>query len=198
MIKSNLLLATLLLAFQSSGQKLEINFNVIFKDKAIGKIVATEEKIGSEIIHDIKSQTDAKVMVFSVHVESDMKIKKGNGVMIEGIAYRTASRGAEDVHSSTKRVGSNKYERTRNGKQTLFTKGDITFCVADMYFREPTGISAIYSNMYAELLTLKSLGAGRYEVITPDKKNTIYSYKAGKLMQVEASTPLGQVISKRI
>ena len=179
------------------GQKTETKFSIFLKGKIIGELVATEDRIGSEIIHDIMSKTDAKVMVFSIHVESDMKIKKGNGIMIEGTAYRMASRGAADVHASTVRIGPKQYESIRNGEKKKFTQEDITFCVADLFFKEPKGMTKIYSNMYAEMLSLKSLGTGRYEVQTPDGKNTVYSYTNGKLMQMDSSTPVGAVVTKR-
>jgi hypothetical protein len=52
--------------------------------------------------------------------------------------------------------------------------------------------------MYAEFLTLKATGAGKYQVTTPDKKDTFYSYQNGQLVLVESNTPLGKVVCKRI
>lgn len=196
-LKPGLLIGLLLWVVPCWSQKSETRFSIFLKDKVIGELIATEERKGTEIIHDILSKTDAKVMVFTVHVESDMKIKKGNGVMVEGTAYRLASRGAADVHANTVRLGPNQYQSVRNGEKKTFTQEDITFCVADLFFKEPKGLSQLYSNMYAQMLKLKSLGGGRYEVQTPDGKNTVYTYVNGKLMQMDSTTPVGAVITKR-
>lgn len=196
-MKNILTTALLIVTHVALSQRTEITFNVIFKDKNIGKIIATELRNDTKTTYDVKSETNAHVLMFSVHVESEMKIEKGKEVMLEGTAYRHANRGAEDVHATTKRLSAKKYERQRNGKTTTYTEGEINFCVAELFFKEPTGVTKIYSNMYAEMLSLKSLGDGRYQMTTPDKKNSIYTYQNGKLISVESDTPAGKVISKR-
>lgn len=42
------------------------------------------------------------------------------------------------------------------------------------------------------------MGGGKYQLITPDKKNSYYNYLNGKLTMVEADTPVGKVVSKRL
>jgi hypothetical protein len=182
----------------SAAQQIEITFEVILKDQKIGKVRATETKTGTHITRDVKSESDAKVLAFSVHLETETKVVNGEEILVEGIAYRHASRGPEDIHAKTKRMSTKKYERERNGKKTMFENEDITFCVADLFFKEPVHLQKVYSNMHAEMLPIKSLGKGKYQVTAPDKKITMYTYLNGKLMTIESDTPLGMVISKRI
>ena len=52
--------------------------------------------------------------------------------------------------------------------------------------------------MYAEFLQVNELSPGKYQLITPDNKNSYYTYRAGQLVMVETDTPLGMVVSKRI
>ena len=52
--------------------------------------------------------------------------------------------------------------------------------------------------MYADFLKVKALGAGKYQVTTPDNKDTFYNYQNGQLVLVESNTPLGKVVCKRI
>ncbi|MFM8913694.1 MAG: DUF6134 family protein [Flammeovirgaceae bacterium] len=113
------------------------------------------------------------------------------------IAYRHSNRGSADVHAHVKRNSSSGYDCERNGKSTQLRAREITFCVFDLYFNEPKGLKSIFSNMYAQTLELVEVGEGKYEVITPDNKNTYYTYKSGRLISVEADTPLGKVISTR-
>lgn len=180
------------------AQKIEIAFEVSFKGKKIGIVKAIEEKTGTKSIKNLKTETDTKILVVSVHVESEVKVIKENNVLIEGTAYRHANRGSEDVHAHVKKIGSKSYQRERNGKKSKIENLDITICMVDLYFNEPKGITSVFSNMYAEKLELKAMGAGKYQLITPDKKNSYYTYQNGKLITVEADTPVGKVLSKRV
>jgi len=197
MKKYLILIVCFLLTGNLLAQKTETIFNVFLKDENIGQIVASETISGNSIVRDIRSKTDAKILAFSIHVESDTKITKGNEIMTEGIAYRHANRGAEDVHASTKRVANKKYERNKNDKKSILENTDITFCVADLYFKEPTGLTKIYSNMWAEMVEIKNLGNGVYQVTTPDKKKSLYTFKNSKLVVIELDTPAGKIVSRR-
>ena len=180
------------------GQKYEVSFHVYLKDKLIGKVEAVEIKKGTEVIRDVKAESDASVMMLSVHVETDTKVINGNRVLIEGTAYRHTNRGPGDIHATTKRLAAKKYEHDRNGTKSLYELGEITFSVTDLFFEEPVGLEKIFSNMFAEMVPLKKLGSGKYQVTTPDNKTTIYTYSSGKLVIVESETPAGNVLSKRI
>ncbi len=180
------------------AQKTEIAFEVSFKGKKIGVVKAIEEKTGTKSIKNLKTETDTKILVVSVHVESEVKVVKENGILVEGTAYRHANRGAEDVHAHVKKIASKTYQRERNGQTSKIEKEDITMCMIDLYFKEPKGVASVFSNMYAGKLELKAMGGGKYQLITPDKKNSYYSYQNGKLVTVEADTPVGKVLSKRI
>jgi hypothetical protein len=196
----HLLIAVILFSIITSSvaQQTEITFDVILKEQKIGKVRATEIKSGNQITRDIKSESDAKAFTFSIHLETETKVVNVGETLMEGIAYRHANRGPEDVHAKTRRLAAKNYECDRNGKKSMFTNEDITFCVTDLFFVEPVRKQKIYSNMYAEMLLIKNLGKGKYQVTAPDKKITIYTYANGKLISVESDTPLGKVISKRV
>ena len=198
MRKSLTLLLLLHVFTYVKGQKSEISFHVYLKDKLIGKVEAIEIKKGTEVIRDVKAESDASVMMLSVHVETDTKVINGNRVQIEGTAYRHTNRGPSDIHATTKRLAAKKYELDRNGTKSLYELEEITFSVTDLFFEEPVGIQKIFSNMFAEMVPLKTLGSGKYQVTTPDKKSTIYTYSNGKLVVIESETPAGNVLSKRI
>lgn len=194
-----LLLILFLLTFRVSlAQKIENTFKVNFKNKEIGTIRAVEDRSGTKSAKDLRTQTDANVLMMSVHVESEVKTLHDNGVMIEGTSYRHANRGAEDVHARITKIGERLYQREKNGTKSRIEKREITICVIDLFFREPKGVKTIFSNMYADFLTLKEISPGQYQLITPDKKDSYYTYNGGKLMIVESDTPLGKVTSRRI
>jgi len=193
-----LLLISLGIFQTSQAQKSEIVFQVNFKSENIGTLHAIAEQKGPTYIKDIKSLTDTKVIMMSLHVESEVTIAHENGIMIKGTAYRHANRGAEDVHAMVTKIDDQTYQVERNGKKEKMENINIVFCVADLFFKEPKGIKNVFSNMYTKMLTVKELGQSKYLLVTPDNKNSYYTYQNGKLMMVETDTPLGKVISKRI
>jgi hypothetical protein len=190
--------AVLVCSQMVQAQKKEIVFSVIFKKDKIGTVTAVQEKQGAKVINDLKTNTDAKVFMISVHVESELHVIKENGTLVQGTAYRHANRGSEDVHAKVVRLAEKTYQAEKNGKTNKIENQPINFCVADLYFQEPLGLNSIFSNMYASFLTIKAMGSGKYQVITPDKKNTYYTYQNGQLITMESDTPLGKVVSKRI
>lgn len=195
---NKLLLILSVLTFQISvAQKVEHVFNVHFKTKDIGTIHAAEERFGTKSSKDLRTLTDANILMMSIHVESEVKSQHDNGILTEGTSYRHANRGAEDIHARVSKMGDKLYQREKNGMKSKIERQEITNCVIDLFFREPKGVKTVFSNMYADFLTLKEVGPGKYQLITPDKKDSYYTYKGGKLIMVESDTPLGKVTSKR-
>ncbi len=182
----------------SVAQKTEVEFNVFFKDKNIGTMRAVEEKSGTKSVKDLRTKTDAKIMFIAIHVESEVKATHESGILISGTSYRHANRGANDVQARVTKTGYKLYQKERNGMKGKIEGKEISTCVIDLFFREPKGIKTIFSNMYADFLTLKEISSGKYQLITPDSKDSYYTYKKGKLVTVESDTPVGKVISKRI
>jgi hypothetical protein len=188
------------LSFAVFGQKTETVFDVIFKEKKVGVVNVVEEKDktkAARIIRDIKTNTEVKVMAFLIHVESELRIIKEDNILVEGTAYRHANRGSSDVQAHVKRLNGQAYEKERNGTKATFNHTGITFCVADLYFKEPKGLKTVFSNMYADHMQVKDLGKGKYQLTGPENKVSSYSYLNGRLVKVEADTPMGSVTISR-
>lgn len=88
-------------------------------------------------------------------------------MLIEGTAYRNASRKSSDVHATIRKIGFRLYQRERNGVKDKLKSKPIRFCVVDLYFKEPLRVSQVFSNMYVEMLQLKRIDTGKYQLITP-------------------------------
>ena len=190
-----LAIVSVILAF---APEKEVRFEIIFDDKKIGHVEVVESQQGEHVVRDLKTVSDAHVFI-TIHVETEAKVTRNKaGLIVEGIGYRHANRGSEDVHAHTQIITEDKYKVNRNGKSWVLDDHPIDYCVADMYFKEPVGKSQVYSNMYGANLKIASLGGGKYHVITPDDKDSYYTYQNGLLKQVVVSTPLGKVKTRRI
>lgn len=198
MKKNFLLLASFFLMWSVTfAQKTEILFDVILKEKKIGVLHAQETKSDSKSFKVLTVETKTTFLFIPIHMESEVSTIQRNGVLIEGTAYRNASRKSKDVTAKVTKIGFRLYQRERNGVKDKIKKR-ITFCVVDLYFKEPTEIRQVFSNMYAQMLALKRISNGIYQLITPDNNNSLYIYRNGQLVSIEVDTPVGKVVSKRI
>jgi len=193
-----LLLSFLLAGMLTRAQNQEVFFDVIYKDDKIGVLHAKETKTESKSVKLLTIETKTSFLFIPIHMESEVTTSHENGILIKGTAYRDATRRSNDVIATVTKIGSKRYQRERNGVKDIIKNQRITFCVVDLYFKEPLGVTHVFSNMHAQRLKLKRMEKGHYQLIAPDNKNSLYSYKDGKLISIEVDTPVGRVISKRI
>ncbi|MFT6134109.1 MAG: hypothetical protein ACJAZM_000592 [Cyclobacteriaceae bacterium] len=193
------LLVTILLVWTFTfAQEKKIHFDVMYKDGKVGVLHALETKTKTKSLKILTIETSASFFFISIHMESEISTTQKKGVLIEGAAYRNASRKSSDVIATVKKTGFRRYKRELNGVKDEIKNQHITFCVVDLYFKEPIGVEQVFSNMHAKMLQMKRVSVGKYRLITPDNKDSLYSYKAGKLVSIEANTLVGKVLSKRI
>ncbi len=192
-----LLVIFLFVGIVTHAQKQEILFDVIFKDEKVGVLHAQETRSESKSFKVLTIETSTTFLFIPIHVESEVTATQKNGVLLEGTAYRNASRKSSDVIATVTKIGARLYKRERNGVKDKIKNLRITFCVVDLYFKEPVGVKQVFSNMYAEMLQLKRMKNGIYQLITPDNNNSLYTYRNGKLISIEVDTLVGKVISRR-
>jgi len=193
-----LLASFLLVGTFTRAQNQEIIFDVIYKDDKIGVLQAKETKTESRSFKMLTIETSTTFLFIPIHMESEVTTTHKNGILMEGTAFRSANRKSSDVIATVTKIGCKRYQRERNGVKDKITNQRITYCVIDLYFKEPLGVTHVFSNMYAQMLTLKRMDKGQYQLITPENNNSIYSYRNGILISIEVDTPVGKVISKRI
>lgn len=191
------LFALITISLRIAGQSTTSEFNVYFKDDLIGTVKAFSNIKGINVIKDIQTNTDAKILVTSIHVESEIYLLYKSGILSKGIAYRTASRGNEDVHANTTYNSNNSYTIVKDGKTSKLEVPEIKYCVGDLYFSEPKGIKQVFSNMYGKFLTIQPLANNTYKINLPDGKTSTYKYISGRLESIEVEMQLGKIISKR-
>lgn len=180
------------------SQKTEIIFDVHYKSRKIGTIHAVEHRSENQTVKGIKTITNTEILRVTIHVESEISVIYKDSALVKGVAYRHSNKGNENVHSTVIKTNNNTYHIERNGKKEKLEDLKINFCDVDLYFIEPKGIENIFSTMYAKMLPLKLVSPGKYRLVTPDNKDSYYTYTNGKLILVEANTALGKVLSKRL
>lgn len=181
----------------TQAQTTVTTFDVIYNGKSIGTLTASKELEGKKVIKNLRSNTDAQVLMLSVHVESEVKVHSEGEIMTSAIAYRHANRGAEDIETTTTKGTGNTYEIVKNGEKIELTHSGIKFCIADFYFTEPLGITKAYSSTYGTFVNVRYISQGVYSINLPDGKSTTFTYVNGKLTKALTGMSLGQIEIKR-
>ena len=179
------------------AQQSTIHFDVIYAGKSIGTLTASKEVEGKKNVKNLSSTTDSKALVISEQIESEVRVQSDGEIMTSTTAYRHAKREPEDIQATTTRGTGNTYDIVKNGAKIQLTHVGIKFCVADLYFSEPIGISSIYSSALGTFFPIKYVSKGVYKIVFPDGKTTTFTYVDGKLTQAIAITSLGDILIKR-
>ena len=89
----------------------------------------------------------------------------------------------------------NKYVTIKGNPEVSIQK-PIVNTVASIYFKEPVGITEIFSEVYLRFITLKKLSASTYNTSLPDGGTMTYTYSNGMLTEIIASTNYGTIYFK--
>lgn len=198
MFKGVLSIAFLFFAPLLSAQSTIYSFDILLDGKSIGVLKATKNISGKKVVKNISSNTDAKVLLLSVHVESEIYATSDQeDVLLSSFAYRHANRGAEHVETTVKRLNGSRYSVSRNGVTKNIASEGIKYSVSDLYFKEPIGHSSIFSNTHGEFVKLERISAGKYQLTLPDGKINVFIYQNGKLMRVEVPMAVGDILFQR-
>lgn len=66
-----------------------------------------------------------------------------------------------------------------------------------MYFKEPLGITAIYSSANAQFFKIYYVSAGVYRLALPEGKSAVFTYLNGAFTQAEVTTKTDTIVIKK-
>lgn len=108
------------------------------------------------------------------------------GLLIQGSSQHSVN-GKVRSNSYTEEVGKD-YRITINEQTKLLKEQDIKYSTVSLYFKEPKGISKVYSERFGQFLAIAPKEGdeeGVYILNLPNAKESIYYYKEGKLIKVD-------------
>ena len=183
--------------FSLFSQTTTNSFEVIYNGSSIGSLEASKIMKSPRSTINLKSNTDAKVLIISVHVESEVNLTKYKDVLFKGIGYCHANRGSKDVLTKVTKMKSHYYKMVKNGKRTNIKVSEIKYCVADLYFTEPKGITSIFSNTEGDFLPITPQENNAYKLSLPNGRSSTYYYTNGLLTHVETEITFGSITFKK-
>lgn len=188
-MKRTLLFLILLIAAVGTAQTQHLHYRVRLGDESMGDMHATKT-IGTKEKYLIESKIKVEKMIkmdLIYKIESSFE----KNILQLSNAFETAN-GKVQTNSETKRNSTGYGVTTKKETKTIIHKG-ITFNICKLYFEEPVGLHLIWSDTFGEMLSIKSVGAHRYELILPNGKKSYYSYFKGICTLVETEIMFGKV-----
>ena len=171
-----------------------VNLDVLMGVKNIGSITA-QKKITGKTVNAALSSKVSVSMFIKVNVDQTIVSEYKDGKLMKADMARISNISSENKKTVTVWNGS-EYLINKD-TVTLTHKEPITFCVLDLYFSEPIGITKIFGEASGTYMPVTPLGDHRYELHVNDIKKDVFMYgNDGKLMQVETVIAMKKVIFK--
>jgi hypothetical protein len=188
--RCSLLFAFSLWCCMSFGQKLK--YNVYLMDNKIGEMTIERRDSAGFKRYALKSNTDVKLLfmekrsAFSTYVSFD-----GDGKLISAFFQNIK----DDETLVTKSIWKNgKLWVDKNGEKTEYN-GPINFSSVLLYFAEPKNQQKVFSERVGKFFEMVKQADGTY-LTDLDGHYAVYTYKAGKLVELEMKSTFGSITMK--
>lgn len=160
-------------------------YDIVIAGRTVGSVKVLQEDSETE---NPKLRIDAEVSIpfYSGSLRSENQFLDGS-LKSSVTDYRVNGRKKEKTLTS--KAASSNYLVDFYGSGESFEKRKdvrqgITKTIVNLYYQEPVNVNAVYSEKYGQLCKVQDLGDGRYGVIMPSGKQTIYTYTDGKCTEV--------------
>ena len=170
-------------------------FRIVKNDKVIGTINMVMKVNGDSITYDSESQINVKLLL-KFEITGKEKSVFENGVLVYSSIYRKLNNKVKSNHIIERR--GDYYNLNDNNKTKVLEINGIEQNLISLYFKEPKNISSIFCDNQKEMIPIKNLGQGKYKVEISKGKYNIFHYVNGKCVEVEAVSPMFDVILKPV
>lgn len=161
-----------------------LHYDAFFRGEKVGYMKVVEQKNGNTSI--TKSETHLKVsMVWSVEILMTFEIEFTNGTMVRSLT-KSYKDGELDGTSNGYRQGA-RYIVNQDGTEKTVNSPEIPYCVTNIHFYKPHGVSHVYSERWGEFLKFEKESDGRYGLHLPNGNVNYYTYSGNVVRELEVN-----------
>jgi hypothetical protein len=162
-----------------------VHYDIVIAGRTVGSIKVVQDDLGIAN-PKLRIEAEASIPFLSASLRSENQFI--DGVLKTSVTdYRVNGRKKEKVLTSKAALGQYQVDFFGSGEDLEKRKDvrhGITKTIVNLYYEEPVNVSAVYSEKYGQMCKVESLGDGRYGVLMPSGKRTMYSYLDGKCVEV--------------
>ena len=166
-------------------------FTLLRNDKPIGEITARHFNDGADQKFEVSTKVDVRVLIrirYRVNYTSEFD---SDDVLVSS-AYKQSLNGKQQKNIQLSKKG-RKYHVMNKGKSAKLGENDINFNALKLYFREPIGVSKIYSENQGKNVSVRRVGQGHYVLIQANGRESHYRYVDGQLNSLTSSSAYGKI-----
>jgi hypothetical protein len=167
-------------------------YTVIRNGKEIGWLKTTSSQSGSERFLVTESSFTIQ-MLLSFEAKAITANKFAGDILLQAGVHRTLN---GKVKLDNALLLNDGHYKIINGKPEEAPGRPIINTVTSIYFKEPVGITEIYSEVYLRYVPLSKTRPSVYTSSLPDGGSMTYSYTLGRLTLITAKTAYGTVLFK--
>lgn len=183
--------ASLFLTGWSIGQTL--TYEIIAIGINTGTMTVSKTENSGSTTYSMVSDAGVNYLFDKIEVKNTTKSIFKDGKLSTSYS-RTDKNGEMEQYASVKKTETGYSVSSERGSSTI--SQDITFDLTSVYFKEPTGKTQVFYNLWGAMVSISSDGNGKYTVTDPNGKKQYYYYENGKLTKVEYPSSVGTVTLK--
>jgi hypothetical protein len=163
-----------------------VHYDVKVGGRTIGsvKVLHFENKTGAE---KRRIEADFSVPFYSGSFYSENQFH--NGTLKSSLTEHRVN-GKQKEKTATFSTIPQRYQidfstTSRKAEKSKDLVHSINHTITSLYYEEPLGLKAVYSERYGQMCSLEKAGAERYRISLPNGKQSLYIYRGGICQEVE-------------
>lgn len=179
------------LAGSAKGQTLQHDFQIVFQNRRIGHILASQQGTYANRILQIRSAVQVR-LVLNYQLNTLIEAEFRDGSLWKSSSWKKSNHTSSGNEVITQKELSG-YEVHAEDVHRRLSDTSIAYSVADLYFTEPVNIRRVYSETEGRFLNLTPEAAHVYRLDRPGGYPNSYYYRSGMLVKVEARIKFGDL-----
>jgi hypothetical protein len=193
-LKHRSLITTAFLLWFTASFCQKLKYEVYLFGNKIGETTVERRDSAGLKCYSLRSNTDAKVLFVEKKSAMSTDVLYDRGGNLFSSFFQNIK---NEEKFLTKTINDNtKFLVTKDGEKTVIP-GPITFSSVMLYFFEPPDLQKVFSERLGEFFEMVRQADGSY-LATLDGHSSRYTYKAGKLIELEIKNSLGSILMKRV
>lgn len=165
------------------------SFDIFLFGKPIGTMTIEKSNAMNGVsTYKLRSKSEATVLFTKKKNELEFDVTYKDGFLFSSYSKNTVNDEVENYASAS--WDGAKY--VCQNEQKKFTVGEkAPYSVVMLYFKEPVGVTKIFSERIGDFAELKNVSPGVYEFKMPNGDKNIYHFENGKIKEVEMKKSIG-------
>jgi hypothetical protein len=165
------------------------SFDIFLFGKKIGTMtIEKTNSMNGVSTYKLRSKSEATVLFTKKKNELEFDVVYKDGFLFSSYSKNTVNDEVENYASASwdgaKYVCQNEQKKFTVGEKALYS-------VVMLYFKEPVGVTRIFSERIGDFADLKNVSPGVYEFKMPNGDKNIYHFENGKIKEVEMKKSIG-------